>query len=141
METAMSAILAPARESRAGPAFPGLNDWSAGEPAIDLVHLARQTDNDSALEEELLALFDRQSASLLAQLSAEDAPPRRRADAAHLLRGSALAVGAGRIARAAQALEASLARADAEKQEIDRAVAALAAAVGEARAAIARLRG
>ncbi len=137
----MSVILAPTRKSGAGPAFAGLNDLSASEPAIDLVHLARQTDNDAALEEELLALFDRQSASLLAQLSAEDAPRRRRADAAHMLRGSALAVGAGRIARAAQALETSLECANAEKQEIDRAVAALAQAVGEARAAIARLRG
>ena len=102
-------------------AFAGLNDLSAGEPAIDLVHLARQTDNDSALEEELLALFDRQSASLLAQLSAEDAPRRRRADAAHMLRGSALAVGAGSVARAAQALETALERANAEKFEIDEA--------------------
>ena len=141
MEKAMPAILASTRESPARPALPGLNDLSAGEPAIDLVHLARQTDNDSALGEELLALFDRQSASLLAQLSAEDAPRRRRADAAHMLRGSALAVGAGPVARAAQALETSLECGNAEKFEIDRALAALAGAIAEARAAIARLRG
>ncbi len=137
----MSATLAPLGEFPARPGFPGLNGLSAGEPAIDLVHLARQTDNDAALEEELLVLFDRQSASLLAQMSAEDAPPRRRADAAHLLRGSALAVGAGPVARAAQALETSLGCGNAEKLEIDRAVAALAEAVGEARTVIARLRG
>jgi HPt (histidine-containing phosphotransfer) domain-containing protein len=118
-----------------------LNAASAGEPAIDLVHLARQTDNDSALEEELLALFDRQSASLLTQLSAEDAPRRRRADAAHMLRGSALAVGAGPVARAAQALETALESGNGDKLELDRALAALAEAVREARAAIARLRG
>jgi HPt (histidine-containing phosphotransfer) domain-containing protein len=138
---AMSAILAPTRQSPARPAFPGLNDLSACEPAIDLVHLARQTDNDSALEEELLGLFDRQSASLLAQLSAEDAPRRGRVDAAHMLRGSALAVGAGPVARAAQALETSLERPNAEKFEIEAALAALAEAIAEARAVIARLRG
>lgn len=137
----MSAILAQSRESPARPAFPGPNDMSAREPAIDLVHLARQTDNDSALEEELLGLFDRQSASLLAQLSAEDAPRRRRADAAHMLRGSALALGAGPVASAAQALETSLERPNAEKFEIDAALAALAEAIAEARAVIARLRG
>jgi HPt (histidine-containing phosphotransfer) domain-containing protein len=103
--------------------------------------LARQTDNDCALEEELLGLFDRQSTSLLAQLSAEDAPRRRRADAAHMLRGSALAVGAWEVARASQALETSLECGKAEKPEIDRAVAALAGAIAGARAAIARLRG
>ncbi len=137
----MSAILASTRESPARPAFPRLNDLCACEPAIDLVHLARQTDNDTALEEELLSLFDRQSASLLAQLSAGDAPRRRRADAAHMLRGSALAVGAGPVARAAQAVETSLESANAEEFEIETAVAALAEAIAEARAVIARLRG
>ncbi|HYA72852.1 MAG TPA: Hpt domain-containing protein [Roseiarcus sp.] len=137
----MSAILASTPESPARPAFPRRKDLSACEPAIDLVHLARQTDNDSALEEELLGLFDRQSASLLAQLSAEDAPRRRRADAAHMLRGSALALGAGPVARAAQAVETSLESANAEKFEIETAMAALAEAIAEARAVIARLRG
>ncbi|MGD1038128.1 MAG: Hpt domain-containing protein [Roseiarcus sp.] len=136
----MSATLAPSGESAVRPAVPGVNESSAGEPAIDLLHLARQTDNDAALEEELLGLFDRQSAGLLAQASAEDAPRRRRADAAHELRGSALAVGAGQVARAAQALETALERPNAEKFKIDRAVATLAEAIAESRAAIARLR-
>ncbi len=137
----MSTTLARQGESPARPALPGLNGLSTREPAIDLVHLARQTDNDSALEEELLGLFDRQSARLLAQLSAEDAPRRGRVDAAHMLRGSALAVGAGPVARAAQALETSLERPNAEKFEIEAALAALAEAIAEARAVIARLRG
>ena len=136
----MSATRAPPGENSARPGLTGSYDGSAGEPAIDLVHLARQTDHDGALAEELLDLFDRQSASLIAQASAEDAPPRRRAEAAHQLRGSALAVGAGQVARAAQALEASLERPNAESGEIDAALAALAGAIGEARTAIAKLR-
>lgn len=141
LEMVMSLLAAPTRESQTRSAFAGLNPSDADEPAIDLIHLARQTDNDPALEEELLALFARQSASLLAQLSDEDAPARRRADLAHTLRGSALALGAGAVARAAQALETALDGDGAAKFEAGEALAALAAAVGEARAAIARLRG
>jgi HPt (histidine-containing phosphotransfer) domain-containing protein len=132
----MSATRAPPGEKSARPGLAG----SAGDPAIDLAHLARQTDDDGALADELLGLFDRQLASLIAQASAGDAPRRRRAEAAHQLRGSALAVGAGAVARAAQALEASLARPDAESGEIDTALAALGGAIGEARTAIAKLR-
>ena len=137
----MSATRAPPGENSARPGLTGSYDGSAGEPAIDLVHLARQTDHDGALAEELLDLFDRQSASLIADLSSADAPRRRRAEAAHKLLGSALAVGAGPVARAAQALEASLERPNAESAEIDRALAALAGAIAQARAAIAKLRG
>jgi HPt (histidine-containing phosphotransfer) domain-containing protein len=106
------------------------------EPAIDLVHLARQTDNDAALQDELLTLFDHQSASLLAQLSRGDAAVRVRVDAAHTLRGSALAIGAGAVARAALALETALEAGNAGGGELE----ALARAVEDARAAIARLR-
>lgn len=136
----MPVTRAPSGESSARPAFAAAADASADEAAIDLVHLARQTDHDGALAEELLDLFDRQSASLIAQALAEDAPRHRRAEAAHQLRGSALAVGAGQVARAAQALEASLERPNAESGEIDAALAALAGAIGEARTAIAKLR-
>src|SRR5271154_5672152 len=129
------------RENPAGPTFSGLSERSQDEPAIDLVHLARQTDNDPALEEEVLALFDRQSASLLAKMSEADAPSRQRADAAHMLRGSALAVGAFSVARAAQALEATLESASASKIDMESALTTLALAVGQARAGIARLRG
>jgi HPt (histidine-containing phosphotransfer) domain-containing protein len=113
---------------------------AAGEPAIDLVHLARQTDGDLALQQELLALFDRQSASLLAQLSDPSAERRRRADAAHQLKGSALALGAGAVARAAAALEAALAAGADGAEATESALAALAAAVEAARAALAKLR-
>lgn len=133
----MSAIAPPMVNSASRSLVPGWRAVPSGEPAIDLVHLARQTDNDPALEDELLVLFDRQSACLLAQLSADDIPVRRRADAAHTLRGSALAVGAGAVARATLALETALERGAGGADEL----AALAQAVGEARAAIARLRG
>lgn len=136
----MSATLAPPSASPPYPDLADPTDARAGEPAIDLVHLARQTDHDSALEDELLDLFDRQSASLLAQASADGAPTRKRAAAAHTLRGSALAVGAGQVARAAQAVETSLECGNTEKPRIDSALAALAAAIGRARAAIAKLR-
>jgi HPt (histidine-containing phosphotransfer) domain-containing protein len=113
---------------------------AAAEPPVDLVHLARQTDGDSALQQELLALFDKQSASLLARTSDRSAERRRRADAAHQLKGSALAVGAGAVARAAAVLEAALDGGDAGPDAIESALAALAVAVEAARAAVAALR-
>jgi HPt (histidine-containing phosphotransfer) domain-containing protein len=114
---------------------------NSDEPAIDLVHLARQTDGDAALEAELLALFDRQSANLLAQLAVDGAARAGRADIAHKLRGSALAVGAGRVASAAQTLETLLNSDRMSSQERERALGGLAAAVAEARGAIAGLLG
>src|SRR5271156_229050 len=83
-------------------------------PAIDLVHLARQTDGDSLLEGELLGLFHRQAAELIAELAPRGAPARARADIAHKLRGSALAMGAGRVAEAARAVELAFAVGGAE---------------------------
>jgi HPt (histidine-containing phosphotransfer) domain-containing protein len=112
----------------------------AGEPAIDRVHLARQTDGDAALELELLALFDRQSGKLLTELSVEG-PARRRADTAHKLRGSALAIGAGRVAGAAQTLETLLNSDRFSPHECERALDGLAAAIAEARAVIVELLG
>jgi HPt (histidine-containing phosphotransfer) domain-containing protein len=110
-------------------------------PVIDLVHLARQTDGDAALEDELLALFDKQAANLVARLSAEGESRLAKADLAHKLRGSALAIGAGRVASDAQELEIVLESDLVGSRERDEALTALAAAVAEARAAIAALRG
>jgi HPt (histidine-containing phosphotransfer) domain-containing protein len=105
------------------------------EPAIDLVHLARATDGDESLEAELLAMFDRQSEKLLARVGVAELPRRARADVAHRLRGSALAIGAFAVARAAEALEARLEGEGEPQAEIS----ALGEAVAAARAAIARL--
>ena len=114
---------------------------NSDEPAIDLVHLARQTEADAALEAELLALFDRQAADLLAQLAVEGAARAGRADIAHKLRGSALAVGAFRVASAAETLETLLNSDRMSPPERERALGGLAAAVAEARGAIAGLLG
>jgi HPt (histidine-containing phosphotransfer) domain-containing protein len=113
---------------------------AAGEPPVDLVHLARQTDGDAALQQELLALFDKQSASLLDIASDRSAERRRRADAAHQLKGSALAMGAGAVARAAAAVETALSGGPAGPGAPEGALAGLAAAVAAARAAVAKLR-
>ena len=86
---------APGRQSPT-PAWTG--------PAIDLVHLARQSLGDRALEMELLSLFERQAGQILTRLSAP--APRDtgwRFDLAHTLTGSARAVGAFNVASASEA--------------------------------------
>ena len=105
------------------------------EPVIDLVHLARATDGDESLEVELMAMFDRQSEKLVGRVKMTDLPRRARADVAHRLRGSALAIGAFAVARAAEALEATL-EGEGEPQAD---IAVLAQAVAAARATIAEL--
>jgi HPt (histidine-containing phosphotransfer) domain-containing protein len=124
------------RRPEGGP--PGLAD----APAIDLVHLARQTMGDQALEIELLELFDGQSARIAAQLAGPQcADAKLCADLAHTLKGSALAIGADRVARTAQAYETlRMARAP-HQNAVDSALAALNEAVADARTAIARLLG
>ena len=104
-------------------------------PPIDLVHLARATDGDESLESELLSMFDRQSEKLAERVTFADLPRRARADIAHRLRGSALAIGAFDVAEAAEAVELAFEG----EGEPEAALAALAKAVAEARAAIAGL--
>jgi hypothetical protein len=118
--------------------FAGAREAGA-EPVIDLVHLARQTLSDQALEVELLDLFERQSARIVAQLGAlRDGDAKIRGDLAHTLRGSALAIGAGRVARSAQIYEAACA-AGLRGGALSATLSALAEAVAEARATIASL--
>lgn len=109
---------------------------------LDLIHLARQCLGDHELEAELLRLFHGQGRAFAAELSSfERLPLEAKARIAHTLRGSALAVGAGRVAGAAGLLE-ELARAPGDQGSAEAgAVSALASAVAEALAEIERLRG
>ena len=98
---------------------------------IDLVHLARMTLGERSLEREVLQLFDRQSTLLLGRMRV--APPANVGTFAHTLKGSARGIGAWRVARAAEALEA------ADATEAGAALDRLAAVTQEACAVIAEL--
>jgi|SRR5271170_5946191 len=76
------------------------------DPPLDLVHLARQCLGDHELEAELLGLFRLQATALTAQLAGSSPLSlESKAKIAHKLRGSALSVGAGRVAGAAWRIE------------------------------------
>ncbi|MBO9630766.1 MAG: Hpt domain-containing protein [Shinella sp.] len=75
---------------------------SNGRP-IDLVHLARQTMGDKALELEVLQMFARQARESMKELATSEGAAR--VAVAHRLKGSAQSVGADAIAKAAAALE------------------------------------
>lgn len=78
----------------------------ADGPAIDLVHLSRQTLGDTALERELLTLFAQQARSVMARLAGSPRLELRFvADLVHTLKGSARAVGAGKVAQVAEIVE------------------------------------
>ena len=71
---------------------------------VDLVHLSRYTRGERALEREALELFCTQSTIYIERL--REAPSDRQwKDAAHSLKGSAQAIGAWRIAEAAERAE------------------------------------
>ncbi len=76
---------------------------SSGSP-IDLVHLAVQTMGDKALEDEILHLFARQARAALYEMASVEG--KALADVAHRLKSAASAVGAFRVVRHAEALEA-----------------------------------
>jgi HPt (histidine-containing phosphotransfer) domain-containing protein len=110
-------------------------DWMPSPPLapddgpIDIAHLARMTLGDVSLEREVLAMFAGQSAGLVSVLATW---PANAAALAHTLKGSARAIGAVRVAEAAEWLEAAM-RDDADASQ---ALAALHDSVAEARAAI-----
>lgn len=74
-------------------------------PAIDTDKLAEQTFGDPALAGELLDMFAAQIPTLLAAIAATDGAAR--ADIAHRIKGSALAIGATAAADVASQLEQS----------------------------------
>jgi HPt (histidine-containing phosphotransfer) domain-containing protein len=116
---------------------------SAGDrdPPLDLVHLTRQCLGDQELEAELLGLFRLQAPAMMAQLSHFSALTlESKARIAHTLRGSALAVGARRVASAAWRVEELAAAGGEQGSEETRAVAELLSSVAEAVAEIERIR-
>jgi HPt (histidine-containing phosphotransfer) domain-containing protein len=82
-------------------------------PVIDLVHLSHQSLGDPALEQELLALFDVQAKQIVQMLhlmtASKSDNSKMISHLAQTLKGSARAIGARRVASAAQALETALA--------------------------------
>jgi HPt (histidine-containing phosphotransfer) domain-containing protein len=102
-----------------------------GEDVIDLGHLSRMTLGERSLEREVLELFGRQAEILLPRIAAGS--PMLAAAAAHTLKGSAVGIGAWRVARAAEAVEL------AGSVALAAAVEALGAAVDEAKDTIAGL--
>src|SRR5215510_7137787 len=118
-----------ATEQAVGHSAPPL---SPGQPAVDLVHLARMTSGEKGLEREVLELFEHQANMLLAHMAAEE--PRMVGALAHTLAGSASGIGAWRVAEAATALER--AAAEPGTGALAGLIDHLAAAVAEVRAAI-----
>jgi HPt (histidine-containing phosphotransfer) domain-containing protein len=110
-------------------------DWMPSPPLvpddgpIDLAHLKRMTLGDAGLEREVLAMFAGQAVRLIEALAAL---PADAAEIAHTLNGSARAIGAFKVADAAEALEAALR----EGGEASEALAALREAIAQARQAI-----
>ena len=73
--------------------------------AVDFAHLETYAAHDAALIEEVLGLF-RHQAELWLPLLDPAGPPEGWRDAAHALKGSALGIGAFRLAEACGAAEA-----------------------------------
>ena len=78
--------------------------YTSSHRPIDLVHLARQTSGDKALELEVLHTFARQARCYLSDLSSGNVETIT--ETAHKLRGAALAVGAFDVSSAAEKVEA-----------------------------------
>jgi len=101
---------------------------------LDRDHLTRMTFGDQNLEREVLQLFDRQAELLLGRMRVSE--PTAVVTLAHTLKGSAVGIGAGRVACAAESAELVAGRAP---RECARAIDQLTQAVNEARAHIAAI--
>lgn len=101
---------------------------------VDVNHLARMTLGDRSLEHEVLQLFERQAGLLLARMRQSD--PKAAGAFAHTLKGSALGIGAWRVAGAAEAVELAAAT---DAAEANAAIGRLGAAIEEARLVIVEL--
>ena len=106
-------------------------DQPASGVVIDTEHLSRMTLGELSLQREVLALFDRQADMLLPRI--RQGAPAMAAASAHTLKGSAVGIGAFKVARAVEQVE------QARDMEIGAAVETLAAVLEETKAEIARL--
>ncbi len=81
----------------------GEGEGECPDVTIDRAHLARQTFGDAALEREVLGMFLEQAPRIVGALAVGACD----LDLAHTLKGSARAIGAWRVAAAAEAFERS----------------------------------
>jgi HPt (histidine-containing phosphotransfer) domain-containing protein len=138
-------MLGTPRQKQA-PATPDRREGGTDEGvALDRGHLARQCMGDKDLEDEVLQEFRKQAATLIEVLTqGSHLSFVAKADIAHRLRGSALAIGAFPVAHAAAAVENS-GRAGApgegleQAAELSQAIVDLSEAVSQAAAEIDRL--
>jgi HPt (histidine-containing phosphotransfer) domain-containing protein len=106
-------------------------DWMPSPPLapddgpIDTEHLQRMTLGDASLEREVLAMFSGQAIGLMRELAA---PTSDRRALVHTLKGSARAIGAFRVAEAAEFLEAVLQQGDDPSKALDELTDAVAGA-------------
>jgi HPt (histidine-containing phosphotransfer) domain-containing protein len=108
----------------------------ASAQAIDTHHLARMTLGELSLQREVLALFDRQADILLPRI--RRGAPAVAVASAHTLKGSAVGIGAFKVARAAEAVEQARGR-DIPDAAVAAAIDTLTAVLDEAKAEIASL--
>ncbi|MEJ0095286.1 MAG: Hpt domain-containing protein [Methylocella sp.] len=102
--------------------------------ALDFAYLTRQTFGDADLQYELLAAFRAQAEEILQELQkSRNLAPAKTAGFAHLLKGSALAIGAAQVAAAAENLEMGAADTN---DAVDLALADLAASIVDVSGAI-----
>jgi HPt (histidine-containing phosphotransfer) domain-containing protein len=128
-------IMEPLAEHRARPRVGNEEAGSAvADAPVDHAHLARYTMGNRSLELEVLQLFAEQAPITLQQLRAATSTKDWHV-AAHTLKGSARAVGARAVAKAAEIAEAA-GHADAQRAEI---VAAIETKVDEVRGYISKL--
>lgn len=109
--------------------MPGLD-----APILDLGYLRAQAFGDRVLERDLLDLFEQQCRRLLPAIVGRS-PLMTQGDATHTLKGAARAVGAGRVAALAEAIEDGIERGSIEgrlpglTRELERAIEEVIAAI------------